>query len=75
MNKSKAEVSVLLPNKGISQVASEGGVFYKPDYDQILFDAIKENTKDEISVEELNLNINDEAFAFKLVNTLLKMIK
>ena len=74
INKSTAPVAVLLPNRGISQVDSEGGIFYRPDYDRILFDTIKTNTKKDIPVEELDLNINDKEFARILVNTLLKMI-
>jgi uncharacterized protein (UPF0261 family) len=74
INKAIGPAVVLLPNKGISQVASEGGIFYRPDYDRILFDTIKTNTKKDIPVEEFNLNINDEEFAKILVNTLLKMI-
>jgi uncharacterized protein (UPF0261 family) len=75
INKSTGSVSVLLPNKGISVVDSEGGIFYRPDYDRILFDAIKRNTKKEIPVKEFELNINDEEFARNLVKTLLAMIK
>ncbi len=74
VNRSTAPASILLPTKGISQIDSKGGIFYRPDYDRVLFDTIKEHTKKEIPVEELNLNINDEEFAIKLVNTLLKMI-
>lgn len=75
VNKSAAPVAILLPNKGISQVDSEGGIFYQPEIDRVLFDAIKNHTKPEISVQEYDHNINDEEFAISLVKTLLKLIK
>ena len=75
VNKSKAAAAILLPNKGISQVDAKGGIFYQPTYNRILFDTIKKETKTQFPVRKLDLNINDEAFAIELVNTLLKMIK
>lgn len=75
VNESKASAAILLPNKGVSQVDVEGGIFYQPTYNRILFDTIKQKTKSKFPVRELDLNINDEAFAIELVNTLLKMIK
>ncbi len=74
VNKSNAPVAVLLPNKGISQVDSEGGIFYQPEFDRILFDTIKQHTKASISVKEYDANINDESFAIAIVDTLLKML-
>jgi uncharacterized protein (UPF0261 family) len=73
LNKSSGPVKVLLPLKGISIVSSEGGEFYRPDIDQILFDSIKKNVKDAIEVIEVDTNINDEAFAEQAVATLMKM--
>ena len=75
VNESTAAAVILLPNKGVSQVDAEGGIFYQPTYNRILFDTIKKHTKSKFPVRELDLNINDEAFAIELVNTLLKMIK
>ncbi len=75
LNESTGEVAILLPLKGISQVSVEGGVFYDPDVDQVLFDAIKENVNPSIVIKELDTNINDSVFAESLVETLLKMIK
>jgi uncharacterized protein (UPF0261 family) len=73
LNKSSGPVKVLLPMKGISIVSSEGGEFYRPDIDQILFDSIKKNVKDAIEVIEVDTNINDEAFAELAVDILMKM--
>lgn len=75
VNESKASAAILLPNKGVSQVDAKGGIFYQPTYNRILFDTIKKQTKSKFPVKELDLNINDEAFAIELVDTLLKMLK
>lgn len=74
VNKSEVPVAVLLPNKGISQIDAEGGIFYQPEFDRVLFNAIKNHTKPEILVKEYDNNINDEEFAKALVKTLLKLI-
>ena len=64
----------MLPTKGISQVDAEGGVFYRPGTDRVLFDAIKEHSGKTIRVVETDTHINDENFARMLVEELLKMI-
>ncbi|HVG15900.1 MAG TPA: Tm-1-like ATP-binding domain-containing protein [Chitinophagaceae bacterium] len=75
LNLSKAPVSVLLPKKGISQIDSEGGIFFGPETNRILFETINENVSDKIKVAELNLHINDEEFAEELVKVLLNIIE
>jgi uncharacterized protein (UPF0261 family) len=74
INKTKAPAAILLPNKGISQIDTEGGIFYQPTYNRILLDTIKEKTKAEILVLEFDLNINDDDFANVLVENLLKIL-
>ncbi|MDW3651967.1 MAG: Tm-1-like ATP-binding domain-containing protein [Bacteroidia bacterium] len=74
LNASQGEVAVLLPKKGISKVSSEGGVFYKPAVDQLLFDSLKDQLLPHIPVEEMDTHINDEAFATKAVHTILNML-
>ncbi len=75
LNSSKAPVSILLPAKGISQIDSEGGVFYRPEIDQVLFNSIKENIKGSVKVIEVDAHINDENFSRMLVKVLLDMIE
>ncbi|HRN55668.1 MAG TPA: Tm-1-like ATP-binding domain-containing protein, partial [Agriterribacter sp.] len=74
INRSPAPVTVLLPAKGISQVDAQGGVFYRPDINRVLFDAIKENTKATITVVEADTHINDPAFSAMLVKALLNVM-
>lgn len=75
MNRSSAPVAILLPTKGISQIDAEGGIFYRPEINRVLFDTIKENTKESINVIEVDAHINDEKFSRMVVSVLLGMIK
>ena len=74
INRSRAPVKVLLPAKGISQVDAEGGIFYRPEINRVLFDSIKENTKATIEVIETDMHINDPEFSVMLVSRLLGMM-
>ena len=75
VNQSKAAVTVVLPLKGISQIDAEGHVFYQPQIDNVLFEAIKTNLSDTISVIESVAHINDGPFAELLVTSLLALIQ
>lgn len=74
LNRSSAPVSVLLPLKGISQIDSEGGIFYNPGADHVLFESIKSNINDKVEVIEVNAHINDDIFAEALVARLLALM-
>lgn len=75
LNQAQGKVAILLPLKGISIVSSAGGDFYDPVADRVLFDTIRENIGPDIPVQELDVNINDRAFAEQAVKTLLEMIR
>ncbi|WP_161888519.1 Tm-1-like ATP-binding domain-containing protein [Pontibacter russatus] len=75
VNRSEGAAAILLPSKGISQIDAAGGVFYQPETDQVLFQAIKEQAQDKIPVLEIDAHINDTMFAEMAVNTLLDLIK
>lgn len=75
VNRSIAPATIVLPLKGLSQVDSEGGIFYNPKADQALFDAIEKNASPAVQVINADMNINDPEFAHLLVNTLLEVIQ
>ena len=75
LNRSTAAVTVLLPLKGISQIDAEGGVFYRPETNKVLFDTIKKHTKGTVDVIEVDAHINDEIFSEMAVKMLLDMIE
>jgi uncharacterized protein (UPF0261 family) len=69
-----AAAAILLPLKGISQIDAPGGVFHRPDIDQVLFEAIKEHAEEEVSVMEVDAHINDNVFAETAVKVLLNLV-
>lgn len=71
----KAPVEILIPLKGISQIDSEGDIFYSPEADSALFAAIRKNADGRVPVTEVDAHINDEAFAKLLVERLLKIME
>lgn len=75
VSRSPVPAAVVLPLRGISQIASEGGIFHHPAADDALFSAIRANVSDHISVIEADTHINDPAFAHLLITTLLDLIR
>lgn len=75
VSKSPVPAAVVLPLRGISQIASEGGIFHNAAADKALFAAIRANVSANVSVTEADMHINDPAFAHLLVETLLGLIQ
>ncbi|MEB2773831.1 Tm-1-like ATP-binding domain-containing protein [Algoriphagus sp. D3-2-R+10] len=74
LNQSDGLTVVLFPEKGLSQIDSEGNVFYNHESNEALSKSIQENLKSEIPFINLPLHINDQAFAKVAVEKLLEMI-
>lgn len=80
-NQSAAPAAFFLPLQGISVLDSPGGEdspageFWWPEADKALFEAIKTHVKPDISVYELDCNINDTAFAEAVTGKLLEFLK
>ena len=74
-NLAKGPVAFLLPLKGVSILDSEGQPFWWPEADQAMFNAIKENVKPGIRVEEIDANINDPAFAARAVELFKELLQ
>lgn len=75
VSRSPVPAAVVLPLRGISQVASEGGIFHNPAADEALFSAIRAHVSGNVSVTEADTHINDPAFAHLLVETLLGLMR
>jgi uncharacterized protein (UPF0261 family) len=73
-NRSEGPVAIYLPLKGLSLLDSPGGEFWWPEADKALFETIKEHTREEIIVHELDNNINDPAFAEAVTGKLLSFL-
>ena len=75
LNESAGPVTVLLPLKGLSMIDAPGGPFWSPEADGALFAALRQNLRGDIPVEELDCNINDEAFAHRATECLLERVR
>ena len=75
LNQATGKVSVLFPEKGLSQIDSEGNVFYNPAVNQILSDCIEKSLNSDIAFVKLPFHINDRAFAEEAVGLLLGMME
>jgi uncharacterized protein (UPF0261 family) len=77
-NAAKGPVQIFLPLRGVSildSVTDEGPQpFWWPEADQALFDAIKQHVRPNVPVHELDVNINDDAFAKATTGALLEML-
>jgi uncharacterized protein (UPF0261 family) len=73
-NAATGGVAVLLPRCGVSMLDSPGQPFWDPIADGACFAAIRENLRPGIPVEELDLNINDPAFADRAVELLVELV-
>ena len=56
-------VALFVPLRGISAIAGEGGPFADPEADAALLTALRAGLADGVEVHELDLHINDPAFA------------
>jgi uncharacterized protein (UPF0261 family) len=74
-NLATAPLTVLFPRRAISVISAAGQPFHDPDADAALFQAWKENLRPGIPVVDLDLEINDEAFATACVQALLANIQ
>jgi uncharacterized protein (UPF0261 family) len=75
INQSVAPVTVLLPLGGLSKIGGVHDVFYNPEIDRELFQAIRENAHKRISILEVNANINTVQFAERAVMALLEQLE
>ncbi len=75
VNASIGPVTVLLPQKAISIISAPGQPFHDPAADTALFSAIKSHLRPDISVLDLDCEINAPAFATTAANALLTAMR
>jgi uncharacterized protein (UPF0261 family) len=63
LNRARGPLTLFIPLKGVSLIATEGQVFHQPAADEALFGALREHLDDVVEVRELELDINDPEFA------------
>ncbi|NOK59382.1 MAG: UPF0261 family protein [Chloroflexi bacterium AL-W] len=75
LNRATAPVHVLIPLKGFSILDSPGERFWEPEADHAFIQALKADLRADIPVEELDVNINDPAFADRATTLLLETLQ
>ncbi len=71
---SRGPTAVLMPLKGVSAIDKEGGPFWWPEADAALFQSIRNWLGPTVRLIELDMHINDPAFAETAARTLLEMM-
>jgi uncharacterized protein (UPF0261 family) len=70
----KGPVAFLIPLRGVSILDGDGQLFCDRQADAALFETIKANVRDDISIVEVDANINDPEFAETAVEMMLELI-
>jgi uncharacterized protein (UPF0261 family) len=65
---------MMLPLKGVSAIATEGGPFYDAEADKALFDTIRGTLAPNVELVEMVNAINDEAFALAAAKKLIALL-
>lgn len=68
-------VHIIMPTQGLSLPATPGGVFWDPDGDELFLSALKKHLHPEISVETVDLHINDPRLGELAAERLLTLLE
>ena len=71
LSQAKGPTTVIIPKQGVSAIDQEGQPFYSAEAEAAWIENLKANLGDNVTLIEMNNHINDDAFATKLVETLL----
>ena len=75
LNKDVSNVHVLVPKRGWSEADKEDGPLYDPETNAYLVKIFKEKMDNRMALEEVDLHINDPAFAQMAANVMDRMVK
>ena len=70
----KGPTALFVPLKGVSMIATEGQPFHDPEADAALLEGLRETLGDNVEIHELDLDVNDDAFALAMADRLHEMI-
>jgi uncharacterized protein (UPF0261 family) len=71
----RGPTAILLPLRGVSAIDAEGKPFWWPEADRVLFESIRQWLSPNVERIELDLHINDPAFAQAAATKLLELIR
>ncbi len=75
LNKDISNVRVLVPTRGWSEADKQGGSLYDPETNAYLVKIFKAKLDKRIQLEEIDMHINDPAFAQIAANVMDRMVK
>jgi uncharacterized protein (UPF0261 family) len=75
LNRAPALNKVLIPMKGWSEADGTGAPLYDPDMRDLFLNCLKEQASSELDIKELDLHINDEAFARAAAEKMDEMVR
>jgi uncharacterized protein (UPF0261 family) len=70
LNHARGPVTLFIPLRGISAIATRGQVFHDPDADAALLGAIRDTIADCVTVREIDTDINDLSFGTAMADAL-----
>ena len=70
LNHAQGPLTVFVPLKGVSLIATEGQVFHDPAADEALFGALRDHLDPDVDLQELDLDVNDPEFAQAMADRL-----
>ena len=71
LSQAKGPTTVIIPKQGVSAIDQEGQPFYSAEAEAAWIENLKANLGNNVALIEMDNHINDDAFAEKLVETLL----
>jgi uncharacterized protein (UPF0261 family) len=74
LNAATGPVTLFVPLRGVSAIATEGQPFHDPEADEALFGALREHLEPSVDLRELDTDVNDPAFADALANRLHELV-
>ena len=74
LNQAAGPTKLLIPLRGVSAIDRDGQPFHDPEADAALFEALRANLRPPVELVELDLHINDSAFADAIADALLAEI-
>jgi uncharacterized protein (UPF0261 family) len=74
LSKAKGPTVLMIPKKGVSAIDVEGKPFYDAEADDALFTALRTNITPNVTLVEMDADINSDGFATEAANRLLALV-
>jgi uncharacterized protein (UPF0261 family) len=75
LGKARGSTVLMIPKMGVSAIDVEGKPFYDAEADEALFTALRKNITRNVTLVELDADINSDAFATEAAHRLLALVK